>query len=170
MNNSNDIEGAAKDNTTWLERWCVSLAMIALVILCILVTVSVVSRWFGFSFIPDYVLLVRELMLFVILFPIAAVTAQRGHIAVTFFTERVSSRNVKVLNIVAHSVGFFFAGMLLWSASKLFTSALYSKEYYDGDIYLPMWIGYSIFTFGLALFFFRLFFVLIEDIKSFIKH
>jgi len=169
MNNSNGFNVDSKGKATLLEKLCVSLAMLALLILCILVTVSVVSRWLSMSFIPDYVLLVQELMLWVILFPLAVVTAQRSHIAVTFFTERFKDKNIILLNIIAHFIGVVFAGGLLWSAIRLFMSALESKEYYDGDLYLPLWLGYAIFVLGLLLFFGRLFLVLTEDIRSFLK-
>lgn len=143
-------------NPTWPERALSALAAVGLALLCLIVTTTVVVRSLGFVLIPDDVLLVQELMVVVILLPLGAVTALRQHIAVTVFTERVSLRGKTRLALFAHVVGSIFAGILLWVGVQALLGALRSGEYYDGEIYLPTWLGWSVFSLGAGVFLLRL--------------
>ena len=58
----------------------------------LVITVNVIGRQlFGLA-VPDIVIIVRELMIPTIVFPLAVATANRAHIAVTFVTDRMSPR------------------------------------------------------------------------------
>lgn len=150
---------------TPLERVLSALAAVGLVLLCIIVTTTVVVRAIGFVLIPDDVLLVQELMLGVVLLPLAAVTVRRRHIAVTVFTERLPLRGKAALALLAHAVGCVFAGALGWAGGRSLLAALASGEYYDGDLHLPTWIGWGMFTFGTGVFLLRLILQLYLDAR-----
>lgn len=136
----------------WPERALTAFAMGCILLLCAIVTVTVISRWLYKPLIPDDVLIVRELMVAIILFPLASVTAARAHIAVTVFTHRLGKRGHNLLSVFGYLVGTFFAGALIWAGVRLFQSAWTSGEYFDGDIYIPAWIGYAVFVVALAAF------------------
>ena len=147
---------AAGATASWPERFLTVLAMLAVALLCLIVTVSVISRWLYGALIPDDVLLVRELMVAVILLPLAAVTAGRGHIAVTVFSSWAGARAQAVLSLLGHGVGLLFIGALLWAGARLLSGAWATGEYYDGDLYIPLWLGYAVYVTGLAAFLARL--------------
>ena len=143
-----------------------ALAAIGLGLLCIIVTTTVVVRALGFVLIPDDVLLVQELMVAVIMLPLGAVTALREHIAVTVFTERVPPRGKLLLALLAHTVGCVFAAAMLWVGIRSLIGAIDSGEYYDGDLDLPTWIGWAVFSFGAGVFLLRLLVVFYLDARA----
>lgn len=140
----------------WAERALSTLAAVALAVLCSIVTTTVVVRAASFALIPDDILLVQELMVAVILLPLAAVTAQRQQIAVTVFTERMGLRGKAVLALLAHVVGVIFAGALFTVGVKSALAAHASGEYFDGVLYLPTWLGWAVFSLGTGAFLLRL--------------
>jgi TRAP-type C4-dicarboxylate transport system permease small subunit len=95
-------------------------------------------------------------MVVAIILPLASVTARRMHIAVTVFTKWASVRTKQNLSTVGKAVGLLFVGMLLWASVRSLVGAVDSGEYYDGYIYIPIWIGYAVYVLGLAAFFLRL--------------
>ena len=151
---------------TWPERVFTALAMTCTALLCAIVTVTVVSRWLYKPLIPDDVLIVRELMVAVILLPLASVTASRAHIAVTVFTEWLGARGKTALSAFGHLVGFGFVTGLIWAGSRLFSSAWESGEYFDGDLYIPIWIGYAVFLVALIAFALRMGVQLVRDVAQ----
>ena len=138
------------------ERWLTVLAMVGVGLLSLIVTTTIVSRWVYRAVIPDDVMLVREIMIWVIVLPLAAVTCKRMHIAVTIFTDKVAPRTMRTLERVGNTIGLVFVGLLLWGGWTLFVSAWESGEYYDGDMNIPMWITQGVYVVGLAAFFVRL--------------
>jgi TRAP-type C4-dicarboxylate transport system permease small subunit len=147
------------------ERALAALAAVGLALLCVIVTVTVIVRAAGFVLIPDDVLLVQELMVAVNLLPLAVLTARRRHIAVTLFTERLGMRAQAALALLGHLVGLLFGGALAWVAGSSFSAALASGEYYDGELYLPTWIGWAVFALGIGVFALRLLALLARDAR-----
>lgn len=150
--------------SAWPERALSALAMVALGLLCLIVTLTVVARWLGTTFVPDDVLLVRELMVAIVLLPLGVVTACREHIEVSVFTERVALRGKRMLAVLGHLVGIVFAGGLFWAAMSMLGRAWSTGEYYYGDLYIPVWIGNAVFAFGVGAFLLRLLALLLIDL------
>jgi len=105
-------------------------------------------------------------MVAAVLLPLTAVTATRAHISVTVFTSRVGEQGRTVLAVLGHLVGLVLVGALIWAGLRLFLGAWSSGEYYDGDIYIPMWIGYSVFLFALVSFAIRLAVMAARDLTA----
>ena len=166
MDPLNHEDGLNKGTMTWSERVFLFLAMIGICALCLTVTITVVSRTLYKPLIPDDVLIVREIMVATILFPLAAVTAGRAHISVTIFSEWLGAKGKNILSIFAHFIGLVFSSVLLYAGYRLFMSAWQSGEYYDGDIYIPMWIGYATFLMALIAFFVRLIVMFFRDLLA----
>lgn len=148
---------------TLLERAGVKAAGLALVALCLIVTVNVLSRWFWHALIPDDILLVSELMLVVILGPLALVTAEREHIAVTVFTARAGQGARRLMACLGHLAGLLFFGFLLVAFWKLLEKSWRTGEFYDGLLGLPQWPGLALATAGVAGILLRLAFLLARD-------
>jgi TRAP-type C4-dicarboxylate transport system permease small subunit len=126
------------------------LAALAIAVLCAIVTLTVVSRWFDWLLSPDEVLLVRELMVAVILLPLAAVTARRLHIAVTLFTGRIAGRCRRQLARLGGAVGLLFVGLLLWAGIRNLAGAVATGEYHDGEMQLPVFVAQAVYVLGLG--------------------
>lgn len=150
----------------WPERRFGDLANLGLALLCLVVSITVVSRWLWRGVIPDDVLWVQELMVVVVLAPLGLVTAAREHIAVTIFTERAEERSKRYLACLGHLVGLIFVGFLTWAAWRLFADAWASGEYYEGELRVPHWIGYGLFFAGLSAFALRLLAMLGHDLAG----
>ena len=125
-------------------------------LLCLVVTITVFSRWLYKPIIPDDVLIVRELMVAIILLPLASVTAARAHIAVTVFTNWLGGLCKIVLSALGHFTGLVLVTGLIWAGGRLFWSSWKSGDYFDGNIYIPAWIGYAVFLLALMAFAIRL--------------
>lgn len=153
---------------TWLERSMLFLASVGIVALCLVVTITVVTRWLYRPVIPDDVLVVREFMVAVILWPLAAVTAVRGHIAVSVFTERLARKGRLVLSVLGHVVGLILFGALLWAGIGFLQSSWSTGEYQDGDLNIPMWIGHFLFVLALAVTVLRTAWMILRDAAALI--
>lgn len=151
-----DTGNAAAPGPTRIEGWLSGLSAVAVAAMCVLITVTVLSRWLYSGIIPDDVLLVRELMVAVILLPLAAVSARRDQIAVSIFTDRLSGRPRMAIALIGDAVGILFIGALLFAGMRLFADSWGSGDYYDGDIYIPMWFGHAVYVAGLGAFLARL--------------
>ena len=149
-----------------LERALVSIAVAGLFAMALLITTNIVSRWIGRSIIPDDVLLVEQLMVVVVLLPLAAVTALRQHICVEVFVNRTSPATKRVLTVVAHIVGLAFGGLLFWAAARNLLASWRTQDYYNGVLHIPMWLGHGVFVFAVGLFIARLFVMLVADIRE----
>lgn len=158
--------GLKPGRPTWAERRFGDLAGLGLGLLCLLVSLSVVSRWVYRSLVPDEVLWVQELMVVVVLAPLVLVTAAREHIEVTIFTKAAGAGTQRVLACLGHLVGLVFVGFLAWAAWRLFLGAWESGEYYEGDLRMPHWLGYGLFFAGLAAFGLRLLAMLGRDLLA----
>ncbi len=155
----------APARTLWIERRFGGLASLGLALLCLVVSITVISRWLYRGIIPDDVLWVQELMLVVVLAPLGLVTAAREHIEVTIFTERAGPRGKRRLACLGHGVGLIFVSILVVAAWRLFLAAWSSGEYYEGDVRVPHWIGYGLFLLGFVAFGLRLAAMLFRDLR-----
>lgn len=154
---------------SWPERGLALLATVAVGLLCALVTVGVASRLVGRPLVPDNVLLVQEVMVMVILLPLAVVTVLREHIAVTVFTRRAGVLTQRLLAALGHLVGLVFAGALLWASARLLSRSLATGEYYYGALDIPVWTGHVMFVVGAGAFALRLLVMLVIDLLAVLR-
>lgn len=150
---------------TLLERGGASAAGLALVLLCAIVAVNVITRALWVAVIPDDILLVSELMLIVILGPVALVTADREHIAVTIFTDRAGQGAKRALSCLAQLAGLAFFGFLLAAFWELLLKAWRTGEYYDGILDIPQWPGLALAVAAVAGVMLRLAWLLFVDFR-----
>ena len=135
---------------TAVEGLLLSLGMIALAVICLVVTYTVVARAVGLPLIPDDVQIVQQIMIAVIIFPMAAVTAARMHIAVAIFSNWMSTLTKVHFIAFGDMVGLLFVTALLIGAIRLFLDSFASGEYYDGDIRIQYWMAHGAYAVALA--------------------
>lgn len=153
-------------NGNIIERLEIVIAQWALIIMALLVGLNVFSRLLSFEIVPDTVLLIRELMVCVIVLPLAFLAAQREHISVTIFTEKVGARGKLALSLLSSLAGLIFSIFVLSAGWRLFAESLSSSEYYYGTLHIPQWPGHLLFFIGFLLLALRLFALFLGDIKA----
>lgn len=160
---------ATPSATTGLERWLFGLAAIGVAGLGLMVAGAAAARWLLGLGLSDGVLLVQELMVAVIVLPLAYVTAQRGHIAVTVFADRLPARPRRALTALGCAIGLAFVAALIAAIVPPLGDALASGAYHDSDMRLPKWISLAVYAAGIALFAARLAWLLAVDLRLLLR-
>lgn len=149
-----------------IERTLLDLSVLALVALGMVIFANVVMRAVLGSSVPDAIILVRELMVAAIILPMAAATAARSHVAVTFLSDRLPPRLRSRLIVLGHIVGLLALIPLIYAAWRVTGQAWRSGEFYYGDLNLPRWPGIALFLIGLALMWVRIAILLVGDLAQ----
>lgn len=149
-----------------IEKLALDASVVAVIALGLLITASVVGRATIGTEVPDAIIMVRELMVAAIMLPLAAATAGRAHVSVTFVTDKMGQR-LRAGLIIFGTVFAVFAMMpLLWAGGRQLGRAWASGEFYAGDFDLPRWPGMAIFLAALALMWVRLLVLAVADMIS----
>ena len=159
------VEQPPVDRPNRLERLLLGVAVAGIVGLGVLVSLTVVSRAFRVVLLYDAVLLVQELMVAVIVLPLAYITATRSHIVVEVLSSRLPARARSWLAPLAAVAGLIFFGALGWAAVTDLVRAWRGATYYEGDLALPEWPGRLVYALGLALVVWRLLLQLLTDLR-----
>ena len=149
-----------------IERIMLELAVVSTLALALTITANVVGRQLLGIAVPDIVIIVRELMIPTIVFPLAAATANRAHIAVTFLTDRMQPYGRGVMIILGWFVALLAMLPLIYASWRNFSGSWSSGEFYDGLLGIPRWPMKLAFLVGLVVMGVRLALVAIEDITQ----
>lgn len=149
-----------------IERVMLEFAVVSTLALALAITANVLGRQFFGLAVPDIVIIVRELMIPTIVFPLAAATANRAHIAVTFVTDRMSPRIRGRLIIFGWFVALLAMLPLLYASWRNLSGSWASGEFYDGLLGIPRWPMKLAFLLGLLMMTIRLVLVALEDISQ----
>lgn len=149
-----------------IERLLLDLSVIAIVGLCLLITVSVVLRAVLNSGVPDTTVMVAELMVAAIVLPLAAATAERAHIVVEFASKMMPARLQDWLVVFGSAIGVLALTPLIWAGWRELASAMSGGSYYFGVLGLPKWPGRAVFVFGMAFCWLRLLLMMAGDIRT----
>ena len=149
-----------------IERIMLEFAVVSTLALALAIAANVVGRQFFGLAVPDIVIIVRELMIPTIVFPLAAATAARAHIAVTFITDRMSPRTRGRLIVMGWFVALLAMLPLLYASWRNLSGSWTSSEFYDGLLGIPRWPMKLAFLLGLLMMSIRLVLVALEDISQ----
>lgn len=146
-----------------IERILLEFAVVSTLALTLAISANVIGRqFFGWS-VPDIVIIVRELMIPTIVFPLAAATAGRAHIAVTFVTDRMSPRMRGRLIVFGWIVALLAVLPLIYASWRNLAGSWRSGEFYDGLLGIPRWPMKLAFLLGLVVMTIRLALVALDD-------
>ena len=149
-----------------IERVMLEFAVLSTLALALAITANVAGRQlFGWS-VPDIVIIVRELMIPAIILPLAAATANRAHIAVTFVTDRMSPRARGRLIVFGWFVALLAMLPLIYASWRNLSGSWSSGEFYDGLLGIPRWPMKLVFLLGLVMMTIRLVLVALEDLAE----
>ena len=139
------------------DRGIVVVAIVALVTMMLMMTISVFGRYFFSMPISDDLVFSECLMIFVVFLPFSAVQASRDHVFVTIFTEWLSNDTKVILETIGVVFGFIVFTVVTCAVWTDFLDAYEVKAYVDGPLELPEYPIRFVAFFGLALFLVRLF-------------
>src|SRR5215475_2971130 len=143
--------GVAERALALANRAIVLLSSIALVAASLVLTYSVVSRYF-FHFSTDWQ---DELSVFLIVGAVfmsgAAIQAQRGHVAIEAIVGLLPARTNHIRQLVVDFASFAFCAFFAWKSWTLLDEAI-TENYHSGSTWgPPLWIPYSLMSVGMTL-------------------
>lgn len=148
-----------------LEAFLVGVGVLCIFAMCVLTTGSVLTRSLWAWGIPDSEILVRELMVGAIVLPLAAVSANRAHIAVEFLFNRFNGKTQRWLIAFGSLFGCLALVPLLYASWREVSHTINTGSFFFGDLSLPRWPGRVIFFVGMAIFQLRMVTLTIQDVS-----
>jgi TRAP-type C4-dicarboxylate transport system permease small subunit len=149
-----------------IEHILDTVAAIAIVLLCLLITANIVAREVIHTGVPDIIIMVQELMIPAILFPLAAATAARAHIAIEVIANFFPAPLNRWIAVFAAIAGLIIATVLLLAGWMEFWKTFNSNAHYGGHFFWPKWPGRALFVVAIAFFELRLINVLWVDLRA----
>ena len=147
----------------YIDRIAVVIAVVAILTMTLLVTVSVIGRYILSMPIPGDLVLSEFLMVFVAFLPLSAVQASREHVFVTIFTDWMKNNTKVILETVGVVIGLLIFGILAAATYTDFLHAYSFGTYTEGEIEFPEAPPRFVVFFGIALFAIRL---LVDALRS----
>ena len=116
-----------------------TLGAAAIIALCLLIVLSVVGRELVGSGVPDSIILVRELMVPAILFPLSTATARRAHISIEVIANHFPAGLNRWVAVLAAFVGLVIVGTLIAASWVQLAKTFSEASHYGGDFLIPKW-------------------------------
>ncbi|OWU85911.1 C4-dicarboxylate ABC transporter substrate-binding protein [Oceanicola sp. 22II-s10i] len=149
-----------------IEHVLDTVAAIAIVLLCLLISANIVAREVIKTGVPDIIVMVQELMVPAILFPLAGATAARAHIAIEVIANHFPAALNRWIAVLAALIGVTIATVLLLAGWMEFWKTFNSNAHYGGEFFWPKWPGRALFFAAIAFFEIRLLHVLWVDLRA----
>ncbi|MEM9901094.1 MAG: TRAP transporter small permease [Pseudomonadota bacterium] len=130
-----------------------TLGAIAVALLCVLIVTTVFAREILALAVPDSIILVRELMVPAILFPLSAATSRRAHVAIDLFANHFPDALNRWIAAFAALVGIVIVATLVVAGWQQFTNTWANGAHHGGDLLIPKWISRAAYfiAFGFVL-------------------
>jgi len=152
-----------------LENFLHKLSSALVLFVGLLICGNVIARSLFSTQIPDTVIIVPEVMVAMILFPLAAVTRDRAHIAVELFSRKMPEKVQGWLVVFGSLVGLIAIGILLYAGTEELQKILERQSRFAGELDLPKWPGVAAYVAGLSFAALRLVLMLVSDIGACVR-
>ncbi|WP_158970093.1 TRAP transporter small permease [Chachezhania sediminis] len=149
-----------------IEHVLDTMAAVSIVLLCILITANIFAREVIKTGVPDIIIMVQELMIPAILFPLASATAARGHIAIEVIANYFPAPLKRWIAVLAVLIGLLIATVLLMAGWMEFWKTVHSNAHYGGTFMWPKWPGRALFVLAIGFCVLRLLHVLWVDLRA----
>jgi len=143
-----------------------SAAAVAIVALCLLISANIFSRELLLTGVPDIIVIVQELMVATILFPLASATANRAHIAIEVIANAFPAGLNRWIAVFAALIGVGLGSLLLLAGWFEFWKAFNSPGHYGGTFHWPKWPSRLLFVLAFVFFLIRLVQILWVDLRA----
>jgi TRAP-type C4-dicarboxylate transport system permease small subunit len=149
-----------------IEHVLNTVAAVSIMLLCILITSNIFAREVIKSGVPDIIIMVQELMIPAILFPLASATAGRAHIAIDVIANFFPASLKRWIAVFAALIGVLTALALLLAGWMEFWKTFHSNAHYGGAFMWPKWPGRALFVLAFGIFVLRLLHVFWVDLRA----
>lgn len=140
----------------YIDQAAVVVAVVAILAMMLLVTVSVIGRYILSLPIPGDLVMSEFLMVFVAFLPLSAVQASREHVFVTIFTDWMKNNTKVLMEEIGVVIGLIIFTILAAATFTDFFHAWSFGTYTEGEIEFPEAPPRFVVFLGLALFALRL--------------
>lgn len=130
-----------------------TLGALAVALLCLLIVVTVLAREAFAVAVPDSIIVVRELMVPAILFPLSAATSRRAHVAIDLFANHFPDALNRWIAAFAALIGIVIVATLVVAGWQQFTNTWNNGAHHGGDFLIPKWMSRAAYfvAFGFVL-------------------
>jgi len=143
-----------------------TLGAIAVVILCLVITCIVFWREFlGVGF-PDGIIMVRELMVPAILFPLSATTAKRAHVSIEVIANWFPDSLNRWIAVLAAALGLFVVVVLIYAGALQLEKTWSNGAHHGGDFKIPKWPSRLVYVLAFTFVALRMAQILWLDLKA----
>jgi TRAP-type C4-dicarboxylate transport system permease small subunit len=139
------------------RKWIPGVIAVPLAVITIIVFFNAIGRKLGVPF-PLTVESVEALIVVSVYFGVALVALEKGHVNVTFATEKLSPRVNEIIDGLGHIVAFLTFAFLTVSAWVIAADSIKILEYRLAVARFPLWPFKTLFALGLTFMSIQLFF------------
>jgi TRAP-type C4-dicarboxylate transport system permease small subunit len=139
------------------RKWIPGVISVPLALITIIVFFNAIGRKIGVPF-PLTVEAVEALIVVSVYFGVALVALEKGHVNVTFATEKLSPRANEIIDGLGHIVAFLTFAFLTVSAWVIAADSIRIMEYRLAVARFPLWPFKTLFALGLTFMSIQLFF------------
>ncbi len=146
-----------------------TLGAIAVTLLCVLIVAIVIGREFIAVAVPDGIILVRELMVPAILFPLSAATARRAHVSIEVIANLFPDALNRWISVFAALLGIIIVSALLAGGWIQFSKTWVNGAHHGGDLFIPKWISRGAFVLAFFFVLLRMLQILWTDLRAAVR-
>ena len=139
------------------RKWIPGVISVPLALITSIVFFNAIGRKIGVPF-PLTVEAVEALIVVSVYFGVALVALEKGHVNVTFATEKLSPRANEIIDGLGHIVAFLTFAFLTVSAWVIAADSIRIMEYRLAVARFPLWPFKTLFALGLTFMSIQLFF------------
>ncbi|HZK85390.1 MAG TPA: TRAP transporter small permease [Desulfosporosinus sp.] len=136
-----------------INKILTTIGMICLFAIMVIVSTDGLGRQFFNLPIPGAYVLVEKYLMVAMIFPIIGYTwAQKGHIGVSFFYDKMPKSVQNIAFLITILFGLAIFGLIGYTGYDMTVTALTNHEFTTGLISLPVWVQYIWMPIGCAVF------------------
>lgn len=143
-----------------------TLGAIAVALLCLLIVVTVFAREALAIAVPDSIILVRELMVPAILFPLSAATSRRSHVAIDLFANHFPDALNRWIAAFAALVGIIIVATLVFAGWEQTVNNWTNGAHHGGELLIPKWISRAAYFIAFGFVLLRMIQIFFVDLRA----
>ena len=149
-----------------LERWMNSLGAAGLLVIMLLVTCNVISRYvFHYPF--SGTLEIIELIMVVVVYTgLAHTQFLKAHINIDLVLTRISEKNQLICEVISMAFAVVLFSLIAWQGSLAFIEAYEIHEVTEGSLEAPLWPAKLALPFGCLILCIRYLIDIVHNVKK----